>query len=117
MPIGSVSSSIARSPIAATSALPPGCAMPATTPSSRISITAPRAASIVGCSKSSPAANGKSWLACALGHKACRDNRSVLYQRVPKLFAELALARGDGRYARIMRSLNGTQLLIRGPRT
>ena len=59
-----------------------------------------------------PTGVGKSWLACALGHKACRDNRSVLYQRVPKLFAELALARGDGRYARIMRSLNGTQLLI-----
>ncbi len=37
---------------------------------------------------------------------------SVLYQRVPKLFADLALARGDGRYARIMRSLNGAQLLI-----
>src|SRR6202167_3877753 len=55
---------------------------------------------------------GKSWLACALGHKACRDNRSVLYQRVPKLFAELALARGDGRHARIMRSLTGAQLLI-----
>ena len=33
-------------------------------------------------------------------------------QRVPKLFADLALARGDGRYARIMRSLNGVQLLI-----
>src|ERR1700719_246361 len=49
---------------------------------------------------------------CALGHKACRDNRSVLYQRVPKLFADLALARADGRYARIMRSLNGAQLLI-----
>jgi len=55
---------------------------------------------------------GKSWLACALGHKACRDNRSVLYQRVPKLFAELALARGDGRYARILRSLTGVRLLI-----
>ena len=55
---------------------------------------------------------GKSWLACALGHKACRDNRSVLYQRVPKLFADLALARGDGCYARIMRGLNGVQLLI-----
>ncbi|MHC2392131.1 DNA replication protein DnaC [Bradyrhizobium liaoningense] len=27
---------------------------------------------------------GKSWLACALGHKACRDNRSVLYHRVPR---------------------------------
>jgi DNA replication protein DnaC len=59
-----------------------------------------------------PTGVGKSWLACALGHKACRDNRSVLYQRVPKLFADLALARGDGRYARIMRSLTGAQLLI-----
>jgi IstB-like ATP binding protein len=36
----------------------------------------------------------------------------VLYQRVPKLFAELAMARGDGRYARIMRTLNGVQLPI-----
>ena len=37
-----------------------------------------------------PTGVGKSWIACALGHKACRDNRSVLYQRVPKLFADLA---------------------------
>jgi DNA replication protein DnaC len=59
-----------------------------------------------------PTGVGKSWLACALGHKACRNNRSVLYQRVPKLFAGLALARGDGRYARILRSLAGVQLLI-----
>src|ERR1700736_2945756 len=59
-----------------------------------------------------PAGVGKSWLACALGHKACRDNRSVLYQRVPKLFGDLALARGDGRYARITRALGGVQLLI-----
>ena len=59
-----------------------------------------------------PTGVGKSWLACALGHKACRDNRSVLYQRVPKLFADLALARGDGRYARILRGLAGVQLLI-----
>jgi DNA replication protein DnaC len=51
-------------------------------------------------------------LACALGHKACRDNRSVLYQRAPKLFADLALARGDGRYARLCRALFGVQLLI-----
>jgi len=36
----------------------------------------------------------------------------VLYHRVPKLFADLALARGDGRHARIMRSLNSAQLLI-----
>src|ERR1700731_1752887 len=59
-----------------------------------------------------PTGVGKSWLACAPGHKACRDNRSVLYHRVPKLFADLALARGDGRYTRVMRSLNGAQLLI-----
>ena len=59
-----------------------------------------------------PTGIGKSWLACSLGHKACRDNRSVLYQRIPKLFADLALARGDGRYARILRALGGVQLLI-----
>jgi DNA replication protein DnaC len=52
-----------------------------------------------------PTGVGKSWLASALGHKACRDNRSVLYQRIPKLFADLTLARGDGRYARIQRAL------------
>lgn len=46
-----------------------------------------------------PTGTGKSWLACALGHKACRDDRSVLYHRVPRLFDALALARGDGRYA------------------
>src|SRR5918997_4786693 len=59
-----------------------------------------------------PTGLGKSWRACALGHKACRDNRSVLYQRVPKLFADLALARGDGRYPRLMRALGGVKLLI-----
>jgi DNA replication protein DnaC len=59
-----------------------------------------------------PTGIGKSWLACALGHKACRDNRSVLYQRAPKLFSDLALARGDGRYARICRALFGVQLLV-----
>ena len=30
-----------------------------------------------------PAGVGKSWLACALGQKACRDNRSVLYRVRP----------------------------------
>src|SRR5882724_7623210 len=59
-----------------------------------------------------PTGVGKSWLACALGHKACRDNRSVLYQRVPKLFPELALARGDGRYRRLMKRLGKVRLLI-----
>ena len=59
-----------------------------------------------------PTGVGKSWLASALGHKACRDNRSVLYQRLPRLFEELALARGDGRHARLVRSLGRADLLI-----
>lgn len=59
-----------------------------------------------------PTGVGKSWLACALGQKACRDNRSVLYQRLPKMFADLALARGDGRYPRLMRAIGGVKLLI-----
>jgi len=59
-----------------------------------------------------PTGVGKSWLASALGHRACRDNRSVLYQRIPKLFADLALARADGRHRRIMRSLTSPQVLI-----
>ena len=59
-----------------------------------------------------PTGVGKSWLASALGHNACRDNRSVLYHRVPKLFEELALARGDGRHPRIVRNLGRADLLI-----
>jgi DNA replication protein DnaC len=55
---------------------------------------------------------GKSWLACALGHKACRDNHSVLYHRVPRLFEALAIARGDGRYARLLKTLGRAELLI-----
>ena len=59
-----------------------------------------------------PTGVGKSWLASALGHNACRDNRSVLYHRVPKLFEDLALARGDGRHPRILRNLGRADLLI-----
>ena len=59
-----------------------------------------------------PTGVGKSWLACALGHKACRDNRSVLYVRAPKLFDELALAHGDGSFARRLKSLGAVELLI-----
>src|SRR6202158_4624809 len=55
---------------------------------------------------------GKSWIACALGHKACRDNRSVQYHRVPRLFEALALARGDGRYGRLLKTLARVELLI-----
>jgi DNA replication protein DnaC len=59
-----------------------------------------------------PTGIGKSWIACALGHKACRDRRSVLYQRIPRLFEAPALGRGDGRYGRLLRSLARVDLLI-----
>ena len=52
---------------------------------------------------------GKSFIACALGDKACRENLSVLYQRSSRLFG--ALARGDGRYGRLMRQLARVNLL------
>ena len=59
-----------------------------------------------------PTGVGKSWIACALGHKACRDNRSVLYHRMPRMFEALALARGDGRHARLLKALSRVELLI-----
>jgi hypothetical protein len=54
---------------------------------------------------------GKSWPALTLRRKACRDNRSIVSQRIPKLSPTSRLARGDGRYARIQRSPGGVQLL------
>ena len=59
-----------------------------------------------------PSGVGKSWLACAIGQKACRDNRSVLYHRWPKLCEDLALARGDGRHPRLIKSIGRADLLI-----
>lgn len=59
-----------------------------------------------------PSGVGKSWLACAIGQKACRDNRSVVYHRWPKLCEELALARGDGRHPRLLKSIGRADLLI-----
>ncbi len=59
-----------------------------------------------------PCGVGKSWLACALGQKACREDLSVAYHRMPRLFAALALARGDGRHARMLRSIARVDLLV-----
>ena len=61
---------------------------------------------------SGPTGVGKSWLACALGHRACREGFSVLYRRAPRLFAELTTARGEGRLARMLAMLERTRLLI-----
>ena len=59
-----------------------------------------------------PTGKGKSLLACSLGHKACREGLSVLYRRAPRLFAELATARGEGRLSHLMGTLKRTRLLI-----
>jgi len=44
-----------------------------------------------------PCGVAKTWLACALGQKACRDNLPVIFQRLPRLFADLELAHGPSR--------------------
>jgi DNA replication protein DnaC len=59
-----------------------------------------------------PTGIGKTWLACALGHKACREGYTVLYLRLPRWLQELPIAKGDGRYPKLMASLAKTALLI-----
>jgi DNA replication protein DnaC len=59
-----------------------------------------------------PTGIGKSWLACALGHKACREGFSVLYKRASRLFSDLAQAHGEGRLPRLMGTLERIRLLI-----
>lgn len=59
-----------------------------------------------------PTGVGKSYLACALGHKACLEGRSALYLRLPRLFEELRLAKADGRYGKLMMGYAKTDLLI-----
>ena len=55
---------------------------------------------------------GKTFLACAFGHKACREGYTVLYLRVPRLFRALAIARGDGSYEKLLKSYARTDLLV-----
>jgi DNA replication protein DnaC len=55
---------------------------------------------------------GKTWLACALGQKACRENLPTIYKRVPRLFEELEMGHGDGRFPRMFRALVRVKLLI-----
>lgn len=59
-----------------------------------------------------PCGIGKTWLGCALGQMACRHGYTVIYKRVPRLFADLELAHGDGRFPRLFRSLVKSDLLI-----
>jgi DNA replication protein DnaC len=55
---------------------------------------------------------GKTWQGCAFGRQAARHDHSVLYLRMPRLFEDLALARLDGRFPRVVDKLARVQLLI-----
>ena len=61
---------------------------------------------------SGPTGTGKTFLACALGHAACRQGLSVRYWRLPRLFETVRVAHGDGSYARLLTSMAKTDLLI-----
>ena len=59
-----------------------------------------------------PTGLGKTFLACAIGHRLCQDGRTVLFRRATRLFDELVAARGDGTYAHRIKKLMATDVLI-----
>ena len=66
----------------------------------------------LNCLITGPTGVGKTWVACALAQQACRLGYSARYVRLPRLLPELALARADGRYPKLLRDYAKTQLLI-----
>jgi DNA replication protein DnaC len=59
-----------------------------------------------------PTGVGKTWIACALAQKACREGYRALYLRLPKLLQELPIAKGDGTYIKLLTRLARIDLLI-----
>ncbi len=55
---------------------------------------------------------GKSFLACALAHKACLKGFRVQYHRLPRLLEELSIARADGQFLKILTSLEKQDVLV-----
>jgi DNA replication protein DnaC len=55
---------------------------------------------------------GKTFLACALANKGCREGYRTFYIRSPKLYYELAVSRGDGSYGKMINKLARTQILV-----
>jgi DNA replication protein DnaC len=64
------------------------------------------------CLVSGPTGCGKTYLACALGHQACRDGHRTLYYHAPKLFRDLQMAQADGSLARRLKQWSRITLLI-----
>lgn len=59
-----------------------------------------------------PTGVGKTYLACAFAQKACREGFNTLYLRTTKLFEDLTLAKGDGRYLKLLTAFAKTDLLV-----
>lgn len=59
-----------------------------------------------------PTGSGKTYLACAMANRACRMGCSAFYIRIPKLFQDLAMAKADGSYPKIMKKLTRAKVLI-----
>jgi len=59
-----------------------------------------------------PTGVGKTWLACALAQKACREGYTAQYTRLTRLLQELAIAKGDGRYPKLLANLAKVDVLI-----
>jgi DNA replication protein DnaC len=59
-----------------------------------------------------PTGAGKSFLACALAQKACREGFTALYHRLPRLLPELAMAKSDGRYSKLLAGLARADVLV-----
>lgn len=59
-----------------------------------------------------PTGTGKTFLGCALAQKACREGYTVRYIRMPRIFQELHIAKGDGRYGKVLKDFAKTRLLL-----
>ena len=59
-----------------------------------------------------PCGSGKTFIACALGHQACLQGRSVRYFRLSRLMLALSQAKADGSYHKMLKNLDKTALLI-----
>lgn len=55
---------------------------------------------------------GKTYVACALAHQACRKGHRAIYRRASRLTDELTLARADGTYARALTRLARVDVLV-----
>ena len=59
-----------------------------------------------------PTGIGKTFIACALANAACRQSFTARYYRLPRLLQDMALARADGTYSKVLSRLAKTDLLI-----